>query len=106
SNWVDDFLETRSGVFLVATYAGLCVFDPLGVRLPQDKIATQPNVAPMFTVYRPGADEIGSHMKVLFEDSSANIWCGTLDGLYQIDIINNKPAFQYVELKTESNAFE
>ncbi len=106
SNWVDDFLETRSGVFLVATYAGLCVFNPVGTPLPQDRIAAQPNVAPMFTVYRPGADEIGSHMKVLYEDSAANIWCGTLDGLYRIEVMSGRLIFHYVELGIQSSAFE
>src|SRR5690349_2241669 len=37
TNWVDDFLETRSGTFLVATYAGLCVFNPRGVPIRQDR---------------------------------------------------------------------
>jgi signal transduction histidine kinase/ligand-binding sensor domain-containing protein len=106
SNWVDDFLETRSGVFLVATYAGLCEFNPMGVPLPQDRIAAQPNVAPMFTVYRPGADEIGSHMKILYEDSAAGIWCGTLEGLYRIEFMNNKVTFHYVELGIQNNNFE
>ncbi|MEK6301795.1 MAG: two-component regulator propeller domain-containing protein [Acidobacteriota bacterium] len=106
SNWVDDFLETRSGVFLVATYAGLCVFNPVGVPLPQDRIAAQPNVPPMFTVYRPGPDETGSHMKVLYEDSATGIWCGTLEGFYQIEMMNGEPLFHYVELGIQTNAFE
>src|ERR1044071_2506268 len=41
-NWVDDFLETQSGIFLVATSAGLCDFAPQGAPLPQDKLASQP----------------------------------------------------------------
>jgi ligand-binding sensor domain-containing protein/signal transduction histidine kinase len=106
SNWVDDFLETRSGVFLVATHSGLCVFNPLGVALPQDKLVEQPNTPPMFTVYRPGQDEAGSHMKVLYEDSAASIWCGTLQGLYRIEVTNNRVTFHYVELGIQSNAFE
>jgi len=103
SNWVDDFLETRSGVFLVATYGGLCIFNPLGVPLPQDKLAKQPNAAPMFAVYRPDTDESASQIKVLYEDSEANIWCGTMRGLYRVDPMNTQPTFKYIELGISSN---
>ncbi len=106
SNWVDDFLETRSGTFLVATYAGLCVFNPLGVPLPQDKLARQTNSPPMFAVCRPNMDESAAHMKVLYEDSEASIWCGTLRGLYRIELVNNRATFQNVELGTPSNKLE
>ena len=106
SNWVDDLLETRSGIFLVATYAGLCVFNPRGVPLPQDKLAQQSNSSPMFAVYRPNKDESGSHIKVVYEDSEASIWCGTLQGLYRIELANNKATFQYVELGILSNKLE
>src|SRR5262249_3385343 len=68
--------------------------------------AEQPNTPPMFAVYRPGKDDAGSHMKVLYEDSVAGIWCGTLQGLYRVEITNNRLAFHYVELGIQSNAFE
>lgn len=106
SNWVDDFLETRSGTFLVATRAGLCVFNPLGVPLPQNKLARQSNSPPVFTVYSPNMDESAAAMKVLFEDSEARIWCGTLRGLYRIELVNNRATFHYVELGIQSNEFE
>ena len=38
TNWIDDFLETRGGIFLVATTAGLCVFDPKGVPVTGIKV--------------------------------------------------------------------
>jgi signal transduction histidine kinase/ligand-binding sensor domain-containing protein len=103
SNWVDDFLETRSGFFLVATSAGLCIFDPNGVPLSQHKLAAQPDTPPMFAVYRPDPDEFASHIKVLFEDSAANIWCGTRRGLYRIEMVNSRANFHYVELGIQSN---
>jgi len=103
TNWVDDFLETRSGTFLVATYAGLCVFNPRGVPIRQDRLASQPNSLPMFEVYRPGTDESASHIKVLFEDSEETIWCGTMRGLYRIDLANHQATFNYVELGISSD---
>jgi len=107
SNWVDDFLETRSGIFLVATYQGLCVFNPLGIPLPQDKLAQQSNSPPpMFSVYRPNTDESASHIKVLYEDSAASIWCGTLRGLYRIDLANDQATFNYIELGISSTRLE
>jgi ligand-binding sensor domain-containing protein len=105
SNWVDDFLETRSGTFLVATREGLCVFNPLGVPLPQDNLPRQSTSPPMFAVYRPNMDESAAPMKVLYEDSEATIWCGTLQGLYRIEVMNNRVTFRYVELGIQSNDF-
>ena len=98
SNWVDDFLETRSGLFLVATAAGLCVFNPLGVPLSQDRLAEQPDARPMFAVYRPGMDEAASTIKVLYEDSAGALWCGTLRGLYRIEMVSSQATFHHVEL--------
>ncbi len=101
-NWVDDFLETRDGIFLVATSAGLCVFDPLGAPLPQDKLASQPTLHPMFTVYRPGADSPSSTIKVLYEDPAGRLWCGTRGGLYKIEIVNRQLRFQAIDLGIRS----
>lgn len=98
TNWVDDFLETRAGVFLVGTTAGLCVFDPKGVPVAQDKLATQPNVQPMFAVYRPDEDEFALAVKLLYEDGEDNIWCGTRRGLYRIELANHQVAFHPIDL--------
>jgi hypothetical protein len=98
SNWVDDFLETRSGLFLVATSAGLCVFDPLGVPLSQDRLAERPDARPMFAVYRPGMDELASTIKVLYEDGAGDVWGGTLRGLYRIEMVSGRATFHHVEL--------
>jgi ligand-binding sensor domain-containing protein/signal transduction histidine kinase len=103
SNWVDDFLETRSGIFLVATSAGLCIFDPKGVPLSQSKLAEQPDTPPMFAVYRPSPDAFASQIKVLYEDSAANIWCGTMRGLYRVEVVNKRANFHKIELEIPNN---
>src|SRR6185436_10250336 len=98
SNWVDALLETRSGVFLVGTEAGICVFDPNGEPLPKDRVADQPNVKRMFVTSRPGADELSAAIKVLYEDSLGNIWCGTKRGLFRVEIADGQAAFNEVSL--------
>src|SRR6185295_13964572 len=90
TNWIDDFLETRAGDFLVATTSGLCVFDPKGVPIAQDRLAAQPDPHPMFTVYRPDEDEFALSVKILYEDGAGNIWCGTRRGLYRIELANHR----------------
>ncbi|MEW6125751.1 MAG: two-component regulator propeller domain-containing protein [Acidobacteriota bacterium] len=102
-NWVDDFLETREGVFLVATGAGLCLFDPQGVPLPQEKITDFANTRPMFSVYRPNVDERAATIKVLYEDPAGRIWCGTRRGLYRIEISNRQLTFRPIDLGIRSS---
>lgn len=103
SNWVNDFLETRSGVFLVGTAAGLCVFDPGGEPLAQSRLADQPSARPMFTVSRPGANQLSGTITKLFEDNAGNIWCGTMWGLYRVEIVNQRLVFHDTELGIRSD---
>jgi ligand-binding sensor domain-containing protein/two-component sensor histidine kinase len=105
-NWVDDFLETRDGVFLVATSAGLCIFDPKGVPLAQDKVARQASIRPMFTVFQPDGGGRGATIKVLYEDRAGHLWCGTRNGLYKIEIASGQIRFQSIDLDIRSDDVE
>jgi ligand-binding sensor domain-containing protein/signal transduction histidine kinase len=102
TNWVDDFLETRGGTFLVGTNSGLCIFDPRGDPVPRDRLADHPTARPMFSVSRPDADELAVSVKHLFEDSSGNIWCGTKAGLYRVEIADHRATYHKIDLGIRS----
>ena len=125
---VNDLLEARNGVYWIATEAGLCRFNPAGSRLrnadvsisdfgfrisdltsanerfsirnPQSEIRN-PDV-PMFVVYNPQNGEKATAFNVLLEDDSGEIWCGTNDGLYRLDVSPNGDAeFRSIDLEME-----
>ncbi|PWT92886.1 MAG: hypothetical protein C5B55_05475 [Blastocatellia bacterium] len=95
---VNDLLETRSGVYWIATESGLCRFNPTGdrvrspsfgspnenreVRNEQSAIRNSDN--PMFSVFNPGEKPIA--FNVLLEDDTGAIWCGTHEGLFRLKI--------------------
>ena len=102
TNWVDDFLETSGGLFLVATNSGLCVFDPGGEPIPQDRLQDHPDARPMFTVFLPDAGGNAANIKELYEDSLGNIWCGTRQGLFRIEIEDRRLIYRKVDLGDSS----
>jgi len=67
---VQDLLETRAGEFLVATPRGLCRWRP-GATTKQ-------------TTYLPGSTRLENDITSLLEAPSGRIWCGTSDGLFEI----------------------
>ena len=95
SNWVDDFIETGSGVFLVGTEAGLCVFDPRG-EPPQGQPVDLCGRRPVFSLFRPEADD--PSVKVLYEDSLGNVWCGTTAGVYRLEVVDGQVMFHRLAL--------
>lgn len=75
SRYVNDFLETRSGMVLIATDNGLARLNPKGIRNSKEN--------PLFTVYlrdNPNAKNVS----ILFEDKSGTVWAGTRGGLYRV----------------------
>jgi ligand-binding sensor domain-containing protein len=68
---VQDFLETRAGEFLVATPRGLC-------RWRSGAGNTQP------ATYLPGKTQLENDITSLLEAPSGRIWCGTSDGVFEI----------------------
>jgi ligand-binding sensor domain-containing protein len=78
---VFDFLETRDGVYWAATADGLAKFDP---NAP---------VARKFTVYRPDSPD-ARRIRVLYEDRSGQIWCGTENGLFRLRRTNSGQEWQ------------
>src|SRR5438034_2264632 len=91
---VNDFLETRSGNYLIATDAGLARLNPKGLRGSQEN--------PLFTVYLP-EDPKANGINVLYEDRSGTIWVGTNDGMYRL---NDKFELENVPLETPAGPLD
>jgi ligand-binding sensor domain-containing protein/signal transduction histidine kinase len=102
-NEVNDLLETRNGDFWVATGKGLCRFYPSGGVSPAQLRITEgresrPHAQARFVVYRPGEGRRASAIKTIYEDKSGRLWCGTWQGLYQVELTNQEVNFRLVKL--------
>lgn len=71
----NDFLETSSGVYLIATNKGLARLNPKGIAHSVEN--------PLFTVYLPD-DQESQVISTLLEDSNGTIWVGTGKGLFRL----------------------
>jgi ligand-binding sensor domain-containing protein/signal transduction histidine kinase len=71
---VNDLLETRVGVYWVATNgAGACRFELATTNGPPSSL---------FTCFRPG-ESLSARVNVLHEDATGRLWAGTDDGLFR-----------------------
>ena len=86
---VNDILETRSGIYLIATDAGVAQLNPRGVRNSKEN--------PLFTVYLPDNPK-AKEFNVLFEDAAGQILAGTNDGLYRLKETDGKFDLENVQL--------
>ena len=82
---VTDLLETKAGVYWVATLNGVARLDP----------ATS-----TFVAYSPGENEAARHVIVLREDRAGTIWVGTSAGLFRLEAIAGRVSFRFVPLGT------
>ncbi len=96
SRKVTDLLETRNGDYWIATASGICRFNPKG-RPANAKDMGAADSQPMFVAYFPD-NERARWALDLYEDSAGTIWCATEGGLYQLELIDNRLSFRYVEL--------
>ena len=84
---VNDLLETRGGIYLVATSAGLCRFNP--IARPRS-----------FTVLNPDPNK-PTVFNALVEHPNGSIWAATDNGLYKVELQPDGTAlFQKLTLKT------
>ena len=97
---VTDLLETRSGEYWVATYGGIVRFNPKGAPANRVVYAGEASaIAPMFTVIVPeDQDRRARVITVLLEDRNGTIWCGTQNGLAQLERSNDRIALQSVDI--------
>jgi signal transduction histidine kinase/ligand-binding sensor domain-containing protein len=99
---VNDLLETRAGVYWVATARGLVLFDPGGTPLSHVVYATDsPHVRPMFTVVIPNSDEPRARaVNRLLEDRAGTLWCATERGLQRLEREHGMMSLRSVDFGT------
>lgn len=87
---VNHLLETRAGVYWVATNGGgLCRFNAQGVRGGTDG---------MFVRYRISGEPATNRVNVTFEDRSGRLWLGTDSGLFVMRSDGGRITFERVHL--------
>jgi ligand-binding sensor domain-containing protein/signal transduction histidine kinase len=88
---INDLLETRSGVYWVATNGeGICRFSPSGNQ--------SQGRAELFSVFSVSDQVWGNRVNVLYEDHSGRLWAGTDGGLFVSERVDPNPVFSRVEL--------
>lgn len=95
-SYVDDLLEGRDGTYWIATAGGLCRFNPAGTPLSKGQ-GDQRMVKPLFEVCRPDSNESALIVKVLYEDHSGTLWCGTRRGVYRVEESSGRIELHYVD---------
>jgi ligand-binding sensor domain-containing protein/two-component sensor histidine kinase len=90
---INDLLETRSGVYWVATNGGgVSRFNPAPLR------NEQPQTRNLFTVYPVGDEPATNRVNVLYEDRAGHLWAGTDGGLFLLDETSGQATFRRVSL--------
>jgi ligand-binding sensor domain-containing protein/signal transduction histidine kinase len=106
---VNDLLETREGVYFVATDAGVYRFNPTGraaaqsnspmvAEQSQSTKTGQSSAEPMFVAYYLGGEQEPYNATALLEDHAGVIWCGTAVGMYQLDRSGEQRTFRFVDM--------
>jgi ligand-binding sensor domain-containing protein/signal transduction histidine kinase len=104
---VNDLLETRRGVYWIASNGGGVFRFNLSEGAAAATEATAGGTAAnakdararsRFTVYKTGDTPRTNRPNRLFEDASGRIWAGTDDGLFVLDEAAGETAFRRVEM--------
>jgi ligand-binding sensor domain-containing protein len=90
---INDLLESRTGVYWVATNGG-------GVArfIPSPSRNQRPQTRDLFTVFPVGDEPTSNRVNVLYEDHSGHVWAGTDQGLFRLDETNGQTTFRRVAL--------
>jgi ligand-binding sensor domain-containing protein/two-component sensor histidine kinase len=89
---INDLLETRSGVYWVATNGGgVARFNPSPPREENLKNSK------LFTAFSLGDEPNSSRVNVLYEDRAGTVWAGTDEGLFRLES-SGQPTFRRVLL--------
>src|SRR6266404_1850775 len=90
---INDLLETRRGVYWVATNGGgVARFNPSPLR------NEQPQIPKLFSVYPVGNEPTTNRVNVLYEDPAGHLWAGTDGGLFLLDETSGQTTFRRVAL--------
>ncbi|MEW6130618.1 MAG: two-component regulator propeller domain-containing protein [Acidobacteriota bacterium] len=109
-NQVRNLLETRDGKYWVATFSGLCQFNPTGRPWTVGSLSTgqQPNQQmtdqhlttddPMFVFINPVDQQRTASVNALLEDRAGDVWCGAGHGLYRLEQVDGQWMARPVEI--------
>ena len=90
---INDLLETRRGVYWVATNGGgVARFNPAPSR---DQPSQKRN---LFTAFPVGDGLTSNRVNVLYEDAAGQVWAGTDEGLFRLDETNGQTTFRRIAL--------
>jgi len=90
---INDLLETRSGVYWVATNGGgVARFNP--ATLPNE----QPQTRNLFTAFPVGDKPTSNRVNFLYEDRAGQVWAGTDGGLFRLEETSGQVIFRRVSL--------
>src|SRR5213082_2328602 len=90
---INDLLETRRGVYWVATNGGgVARFNPAPSR---DQPSQTRN---LFTAFPVGDGLTSNRVNVLYEDVAGQVWAGTDEGLFRLDESNGETTFRRIAL--------
>src|SRR5207249_9296383 len=90
---INDLLETRRGVYWVATNGGgVARFNPAPSR---DQPSQKRN---LFTAFPVGDGLTSNRVNVLYEDSAGQVWAGTDEDLFRLDETNGQTTFRRIAL--------
>jgi ligand-binding sensor domain-containing protein/signal transduction histidine kinase len=93
---INHLLETRGGVYWVATNGGgVCRFNP-DARVSSD--GGRDAGGSLFTIYQVGDGHYSNRVNILYEDRAGRVWAGTDNGLYRLEETNGRMAFRFVEM--------
>jgi ligand-binding sensor domain-containing protein len=81
----------------------LCRFYPSGGASPSkprtiDAKESNTNAKATSVVYRPDEGQRASAIKTIYEDQSGTLWCGTCQGLYQVEQTNRQVHFYLIDI--------
>lgn len=101
---VNDFLETQSGDFLIATSSGLAVFDPNGRayrwNILDSHLEQNSNEPPLFRTFMPPSateQKVARTVLSLAEDRHGNVYAGTRRSLFRLEKNNGEWTFNKIE---------
>ena len=90
---INDLLETRRGVYWVATNGGgVARFNPSPLQ------NEQPQISNLFTAYPVGDGPTSSRVNVLYENRAGQVWAGTDGGLFLLEESSGQATFRRVSL--------
>jgi signal transduction histidine kinase/ligand-binding sensor domain-containing protein len=98
---VNDFLETREGVYLVATDAGLARLELDPSRKTQ--AARGASRRPLFSVHVIGSQPRVRAIVTLHQSADGRIWVGTSAGLFQLENPSGEIQFRSVRVSPDTS---